>query len=202
VSKRTAGTELFAEQDGTLRGIIPLVGSVQWPERTTACKDPDRGELQPKLRERDMTDPRQILETANNILLVDWPSPAVPRALVAAGFTVFGFCPNRYSRAEVVAERPNDADDKSVFPTRNKGEIGFLVFRRLGDRPEAVDIVYVHRPVDELAGIVANLVVPLGAKTLWLESLAPSVQGVAREYRLALVEGVNIVDAARTIGGK
>jgi hypothetical protein len=41
--------------------------------------------------------PRELLEKARTVLLVDWPSTAVPRALLEARLAVFGFSPGGYS---------------------------------------------------------------------------------------------------------
>ena len=142
-----------------------------------------------------MLDPRQILESAKSILLVDWASPAIPRALVEAGFTVFCASPGRYSVVELLPELPGEIDSKDIVAAE-ENENGYLVFRRLNYGPSHVDIVNVYRPEDEHEGIVANYVVPLGAKVLWLQ---PSIgSGTARrlvvEHGFELVEGVNIAD--------
>src|SRR5262245_10707701 len=109
------------------------------------------------------SEPNEILRSAQRILLVDWSNRGVPRALVEAGFTVFCASPGRYSVVEVVPEPPEGVDSSDVFPLQ-KGENGYLVFQRLNDGPSRVDIVNVYRPEKEHAGIVANQVVPLGAK--------------------------------------
>src|SRR5215813_7340233 len=109
-----------------------------------------------------MNDPGEILRSAQRILLVDWPNRGVPRALVEAGFTVFCASPGRYSVVEIVTEPPAGVAAGDLFPPP-EGESGYLVFRRLNDRPAGVDIVHVYRPENEHAGIVANQVVPLGA---------------------------------------
>ena len=140
-----------------------------------------------------MSDPNEILRSAQGILLVDWPHRGVPRTLVQAGFTVFCASPGRYSLVEVAPEPPEGVDSSDLFPPQ-EGENGYLVFRRLNDRPSSVDIVSVYRPENEHAGIVTNQVVPLGAKVLWLH---PSVgSGAARQlaldHGLELVEGIDI----------
>ena len=71
--------------------------------------------------------PRDVLRNAKAILLVDWPNPELPRALVDAGFMVFCYTPNGYTMAEIVAEYPHDVNQKNIFPPRNKD--GFLLFR-------------------------------------------------------------------------
>src|SRR6266542_4448243 len=139
-----------------------------------------------------ISNPAQILETAKTILLVDWPNQSVPRILLNAGFTVFGFSPGRYSLAEVVAEYPHDMNQK---------DRDYLVFRRLDARPESVDIVNVYRPEEELAEIIENNVLPLNAKTLWLQPPVTSAKAksIAEEHGLVFVEGNDIAEIARSI---
>ena len=121
-----------------------------------------------------MSNPKQILQGSRTILLVDWPNPGVPRALLEVGFKVYSFCPPNYSVAEVIADRPDDVDAARVFPPRHHGETGYLVFRTLAARPANVDLVNIYRPAEELPGIMTNHVLPLGAKTLWLQPPPPS----------------------------
>ena len=126
-----------------------------------------------------MPDPTQILRSAKSILLVDWSSPDVPRALVEAGFEVFTASPGRYSVVELDQDHLN--------------------FRRLTDRPAHVDIVNVYRPEDEHEAIVANHLIPLGAKVLWLQ---PSITRVtarqlALQHGFQLVEDVDIASVVR-----
>src|SRR5215813_11740457 len=135
-----------------------------------------------------MSQPNQILRSAHRILLVDWPNPGLPRALVEAGFTVFGASPGRYSVVELLPTRPEDVDPNQVFAPQ-EGESGYLVFRKLDEPPSHVDIVHVYRPEPEHAGIVANQVVPLGAKVLWLH---PSV-GSRTARQLACEQGFDLV---------
>lgn len=148
-----------------------------------------------------MTDPRHILEAARTILLVDWPSPAVPRALLEAGFTVFGYSPRCYSKAEIAPNPPSDADSGSVFAPKDQGEQGYLVFRRLDGRPPGADIVSVYRPPEELPGIIADHVLPLRAKVIWLQRPITSSeeQAIAEEHGLTLIENHDIVELARTL---
>ena len=145
-----------------------------------------------------MSEPKQILNSAKSILLVDWSSPLIPRTLVEAGFRVFTASPGRYSVVEHVSETPEGIDANDVVPPA-QNESGYLVFRRLSERPAQVDIVNVYRPENEHEGIVANHLVPLGAKVLWLQ---PSIgSGAARqlalEHGFELVAGVDIAAAAR-----
>jgi hypothetical protein len=148
-----------------------------------------------------MTDPRQILEASQTILLIDWPRPGVPRTLLEAGFTVYGFSPGGYSQAQLLAERPDNAS-VSVFPPKAEGEAGFLVFRKLDGPPHSVDIVNVYRDEEEHAGIIASHVAPLGAKALWLQPPITSTRtrNMASERGLAFVEGVDIAEATHAHG--
>jgi hypothetical protein len=147
-----------------------------------------------------MSDPRQLLESSTTILLVDWPNTGIPRALLSAGLTVFGYSPNRFSMAQLDADRPDDAEAK-VFAPERAGEDGFLVFRPLQARPTHVDLVCVYRPPSELPAIVENLVLPLGARALWLQP--PTISAEARQLAahngLAFVEGIDIGELAHAI---
>lgn len=143
------------------------------------------------------TNPKKILKAAKRILLVDWPTPAVPRALIDAGFTVFCFSPDSYSLAEVVPVYPNDVNQKNIFPPRNKNE-GYLVFRPLDGSPGFVDIVNIYRPEEDHAEIIVNHVLPLGAKVLWLQPPVTSVKtgSLAKQHDLIFIEGHDIAEIA------
>jgi predicted CoA-binding protein len=86
------------------------------------------------------------------VLVVDWPSRDVPDALVRGGFTV------------VVHGGPG-AEDYAAYELDG----GDVVVRPAGPAPERVDVVYSHRPVEELPGIVKTALA-LGAGTIWLQS--------------------------------
>jgi hypothetical protein len=146
-------------------------------------------------------DPRQILKSAKNILLIDWPDPGVPRALLNAGFTVFGYSPDSYSRAQVVDGLPQGFDEKNSFPARSKEEKGHLIFQKLDYSPDAIDIVNVYRPEQELPGIITNRVLPLGAKVLWLHPPVTSARAkdIATENDIVFIEGINIAEIASKI---
>ena len=153
------------------------------------------------MREATMN-PKQILEQAKWVLLVDWPNPGVPRALLEAGLTVYGFSPHRYSAASLVTKSPADVDSRSVFPPRHAGESGYLVFRPLAAPPSRIDLVCTYRPAEELPGIVADHVVPLGAKTLWIQpppATCDLARRLASEHGLLCVEGYDIAEVARAV---
>jgi len=150
-----------------------------------------------------MTEPERTLADATNILLVDWPSQDVPRALLESEFTVFGYSPHRYSTAELVESEPHDTEDKSVFPPRDDNDIGHLVFRPFEGKPESIDVVYAYRPDDELPGIIERHVKPLGASVLWLHPSANSEVGtrLGAEHDIVVVKGADIAAAARSLRG-
>jgi predicted CoA-binding protein len=147
-----------------------------------------------------MTDPRQLLESSTTILLVDWPNTGIPRALLSAGLAVFGYSPNRFSIAQVVPDRP-DGVEARVFPPERPGEDGFLVFRPIDARPAHVDLVTTYRPSSELPAIVENLVLPLGARALWLQppTISAEARQLAARYGLDFVDGTDIAEVANAI---
>jgi len=143
-------------------------------------------------------DPRQVLRSAKKILLVDWPDPVVPRSLLNAGFTVFGFSPGGYSVAEIV-DAP--AGSQNGFPPRNANEKGYLLFTQIDGSPKPVDIVNIYRPENEHAAIIENHVLPLTAKVVWLHPPLTSAgtRKMAAEKGLVFIEDVNIAELATAI---
>lgn len=142
---------------------------------------------------------RVLAETAR-VLVIDWLSRDVPASLAFGGFTVFvkgGPGPTDYAAWELSG--------------------GEAVSRPLGHEPGGVDLVYCHRPLGELPGIIA-LARRLGARALWWQTglasdgvrdpsgcWAPAAESrQARELAaaagLAYVDGVYIADAARARG--
>lgn len=99
-----------------------------------------------------MTEVEQLLEAASSVLIVDWPSKDVPDTLVRAGYTV------------MVKGGP-EPDNYSVHDLSE----GKVVQRAAGRRPEQVDLVYMHRPLEELPGIVA-MATDVGAQAVWCQS--------------------------------
>lgn len=127
-------------------------------------------------------DPKDILKGAKTILLVDWPNPDVPRALLDTGFTVFGYSPGEYAAI-------SQADN------------GKLVFDKLNEHPTSVDIVNVYRPEAEHMAIINNHVLPLNAKVLWLHPPVKSAMtaAIAKEHGLIFIEGIDIAGVAKSI---
>jgi len=99
-----------------------------------------------------VTEPERILSAAGSVLVVDWPSRDVPDTLARAGYSV------------VVKGGP-EPDSYTAQELRD----GEVVPRHVGHPPDHVDIVYSHRPLAELPGIV-QLATDLGATTVWCQS--------------------------------
>ena len=142
----------------------------------------------------------RVLAETTSVLVIDWPSRDVPASLAIAGFTVF------------VKGGPGPAD-------YNAWELdsGEPVSRPLGREPSRVDLVYCHRPLRELPGIIA-LAGRLGARALWWQTglasdggkdpsgcwVPPGESRQARDLAaaagLAYVDDVYIADAVRARG--
>jgi CoA binding domain len=93
-----------------------------------------------------------ILRATVSVLIIDWPSRDVPDALAGAGYSVFvkgGPGPTDYSSCAMVS--------------------GKVVTRRIGRPPDSVDLVYVHRPIAELPGVL-SLAREMKAKAVWWQS--------------------------------
>jgi predicted CoA-binding protein len=147
-----------------------------------------------------VSEAEQILRTAGTILVVDWPSKDVPETLARTGYTV------------VVKGGPGPADYS--FHELRDGEI---VRRPAGGPPPGADLVYAHRPVDELAGI-ASLARQVGAIAVWYQSglasagtkdphgcwMEPAASQTARTVieaaGLTYVESPYIADEVRRLG--
>jgi len=142
-------------------------------------------------------DPRYVLRRSREILLVDWPSVDVPRALLRAGFTVFCHSPHGYTQAEQVAEFPQDVNSKNIFPPKTRDD-DYLVFRPLTTAPAAVDIVNVYRPEAEHAKIMTDVVLPLKAKCLWLQSplTSDNTRVIAESKGLVFIQDSDIATIA------
>jgi predicted CoA-binding protein len=116
-------------------------------------------------------------EKLNIILLVDWPNREIPRTLIQYGFTVFSYSPNGYSQAFIEPGPENN-----------------LIFRPTNHPPAHVDIVTIYRPAEEHAKIIAEHVLPLKAKVIWLQPPVESneTKQRAREHGLDFVQGKDI----------
>ena len=149
----------------------------------------------------EMSEAERILRSAHQVLLVDWPSRDVPQALAEAGYAVVvkgGPAPDAYSGWYLA--------DGEV----RRGDL---------DRPfDHADLVYAHRPLDELPGIVQTAL-RLGANAVWRQSGLDSTGGrdpvgcwlpateseqgrrIAASAGLDYIDDVYIVDAVRALTG-
>ena len=111
-----------------------------------------------------------VLRSARTVLLIDWPSRDVPDTVARAGYavTVKGG-PDSYARYEIVG------DD---------------VVRTPCPRPASADVVYVHRPFEELPGIL-ELAASMGCRAVWLQTPDPRAR--------ALVEAAGMACGDRSI---
>lgn len=124
----------------------------------------------------------QILKNAKTILLVDWPDKSVPMALLKAGFMVIGYSPDKYT---LISYKTSYAEDK-------------LVFSDLEGAPGEVEIVNIFRPEQEHEEIFERHVLPLKAKTVWLQPPITSSKtaNLAKVHHLIFVEGYDIAATA------
>jgi predicted CoA-binding protein len=99
-----------------------------------------------------VSEAEQILRAAGTVVVVDWPSRDVPGTLARAGYTV------------LVKGGPGPAD----YSLHELGG-GEVVRRPAIGPPRGADLVYAHRPVEELAGI-ASLARQFGATAVWYQS--------------------------------
>jgi predicted CoA-binding protein len=148
-----------------------------------------------------VADRADLLASVRSVLVVDWPSREVPDTLALAGYDV------------VVSGGP-EPDNYSAYEAID----GAVVVRFIGRGPDRVDLVYAHRPLAELAGIVA-MARALGATAVWWQSgrsadggrdphgcwLGPDESAEARRHveaaGLQYVDDVYIADAVRGLPG-
>lgn len=124
-----------------------------------------------------------ILKKAKAILLVDWPSVDVPRALLKAGFAVYSYSPGEYSEAALA------------------GGSNEVSFDNIDGSPAEVDIVNIFRPEQEHREIIEKHVLPLKAKVVWLHPpvMSASTADLAKEHGLIFIESVDIAEVAAEI---
>jgi len=123
----------------------------------------------------------QVLRSARTILLIDFPSRDVPEALARAGLSV------------MAQGGPGPQD---FFSYQRDGEEVREV--RTGGPPTGVDLVYVHRPEEELPSIVADAR-DLGASAVWCENGSDRARQVVEAGGLTYVDDPSIVDVARAL---
>ena len=100
----------------------------------------------------EVTHPDEILAAAHSVLVVDWPVREVPETLARCGLAV-------------VVDGGPDPDDWQAY--RLEGEE--VVVTRAPGPPERAELVYSHRPIDELPEIL-EMAAEVGATTVWVHS--------------------------------
>jgi hypothetical protein len=132
-------------------------------------------------------------EEVNTILLVDWPGADIPRALVQAGFTVYSYSPDGYKQVLIEKTQPHSSHS-DLKPGADSGKSDRLVFQSMDHPPAAVDLVTIYRPPEEHAAIIKDHVIPLAAKTIWLQPPveSPETKMIANELGLIFVQGHDI----------
>jgi CoA binding domain len=149
-----------------------------------------------------MGEPIEILGPCRSVLIIDWPSADVPDSLVRSG-------------REVVVKGGPGPRDYAVRRLRD----GEIVAQPASEPPAQIDLVYAHRPLSELPGIVA-LARRLGARAVWRQSglgdpetrdpkgcwvsaeESLEAREIAESAGLRYVEDAYIGDVARELGGE
>ena len=91
----------------------------------------------------------RILEQTESILLIDWPGEDCPRALLRAGFSVFGQEPSGWLKYELKHYQ--------------------LHKHPLSEPPKHLDLVYCYRPIEELSEYLKTAQ-KLSAEVFWYQS--------------------------------
>ena len=133
-----------------------------------------------------MTDHRTLLESTRSILLIDYPGRVVPEGLARAGFEV------------LTHEGPGELEYGSYAVEGDE-----VVQGPRGPAPEHADLVFSHRPVDELPAIVEEAA-RIGARAVWVteEAAGEEARSIVEAAGLAYVgEPPAILDAVAELGG-
>ena len=119
------------------------------------------------------------LDSASTVLLIDWPSRDVPESLARAGLTV-------------VSHDGPRADMYNAYEVDGAE----VVARHVGSPPDRAEIVYTHRPLEELPEIVATAK-QVGAQTVWCQTGSTRAREIVESAGLRYVDEP-VIDAART----
>jgi predicted CoA-binding protein len=111
-------------------------------------------------------------------MLIDWPSRDVPDSLARAGY-------------RVVSHDGPGVEDYNAYES-NGGEVSV---RNLGAAPDHADLVYTHRPFEELPEIL-EFAQRIGASAIWSEA-GPDSPGAERARQIVESAGLTYVDAPR-----
>ena len=142
-----------------------------------------------------------LLQGAQVVEIVDWPSAEVPASLVRAGVTVVAQrhpAPPPDEPQFVLHEVSADAAGDERFPLEGGG---FLTFRFVDVQPGPVDLVSCFRPPEEQPAIVV-VARELGARALWIEpgtASSPDAKKAAEDAGLRWIEGTSVREVAAAL---
>jgi predicted CoA-binding protein len=123
-----------------------------------------------------VTSAAEVLAATESILLIDWPSREVPDSLARAGY-------------RVVSQDGPAAGDYNAYELSGAE----VVVRNVGVEPEHADLVYTHRPFDELPEIL-EFAQRIGARAIWAEA-GPDSPGADQARRTVESAGLTYIDA-------
>jgi hypothetical protein len=99
-----------------------------------------------------VTDVESILAAAHSFLVIDWPTRDVPDTLARAGY-------------EVVVHGGPGPEDYTAYEVDGDA----VIQRQVGRPPRSADVVYTHRPLEELPEVV-EAALSVGARVVWVQS--------------------------------
>lgn len=122
-----------------------------------------------------MANAAEILNATESVLLIDWPSRDVPDTLARAGF-------------RVVSQDGPGVENYNAYELDGAD----VVVRNLGVEPDHADLVYTHRPFDELPEIL-EFAQRIGARAIWSEAGA-GIPGAAQARQRVESAGLTYID--------
>jgi predicted CoA-binding protein len=125
-----------------------------------------------------VTTAAQILAQTKSVVLIDWPSRDVPDTLARAGYAV-------------ISQDGPGVDGYNAYVLSGQD----VVVRKTGTEPDHADLLYTHRPFDELPEIIEDAR-RLGAHAIWSEA-GPEAPGAERARRMVESAGLTYIDAPR-----
>ena len=122
-----------------------------------------------------------LLRDASTVVLIDYPGRAVPTAIARAGFTV-------------VSKEGPDPDDYCEHVVEGDD----VVLRKVGAPPARAEIVYSHRPDDELPWII-DLARQRRCPAVWAETGSAEGRTLVETAGLVYVDSPPIAQAAAAV---
>jgi len=126
-------------------------------------------------------DANELLRTTTTVVLIDYPGRAVPSAIARAGYAV-------------VSKEGPDPDDYCEHVVEGDD----VVLHKVGAPPARAEIVYSHRPDDELPWII-ELARHVGARAVWAETGSAEGRAVVEAAGLLYVDSPPIAQAAAAV---